>query len=71
MIDLNSINTIAQLGELKLDDLNLHIIVGGNGRCMCGIYDGIPMSCWQIVKRILDERLNTALELWPSLVETE
>jgi hypothetical protein len=38
---------------LKLDDLNIHIIIGGSGRCMCGIYDGVQMSCWQILVRVL------------------
>ena len=29
--------------------INPHIVVGAGRRCMCGVYDGAPLTCGQIL----------------------
>lgn len=38
----------------------VHIIVGPNGKCMCGIYNGIAMTCLQILASVSPE-MNSAM----------
>lgn len=50
---MNEPNTQAEIEALALSDIapQLHIIVGGGGRCLCGMYDGQAMSCQDILFR--------------------
>ena len=44
-------STINDLHQLTRDEIlnNAHVIIGSNGQCMCGIYDGIQFTCKQIL----------------------
>jgi hypothetical protein len=33
---------------------NPHIIVGENKRCLCGIYDGKPVTCGELLSSLAD-----------------
>ena len=33
----------------------VHIITGPNGMCMCGVYDGRPITCLQILAQVSPE----------------
>lgn len=48
----HDVKTIAELHDLRFDDILpfSHIIIGANGKCMCGIYDGQPWTCSEIIK---------------------
>lgn len=48
---LAEITTFKQVDALRLPDLikHLHIIIGPNGMCLCGVYDGQALTCAEIV----------------------
>jgi hypothetical protein len=48
---LQDITTIDQIKALKGEEVaaSVHIIIGPNGMCMCGCYDGHSLSCGQIL----------------------
>lgn len=56
---LEKMSSLIDLDSITLSDImgNAHIIVGGNGRCMCGMYktDGeqSPMHCSDIIQNSL------------------
>lgn len=52
---LGTIKTLAEVQALKLPDIGLytHIVVGQNGACMCGIYDGQMLTCQKIIAMAL------------------
>lgn len=43
--------TVQNLIDLSRQELanRVHIIVGPNGQCMCGMYDTMPMGCADIL----------------------
>jgi hypothetical protein len=49
------VNSLDDIDLLKYTDIrdNIHIIVGGNGRCMCGMYNDNPTSCKNIVEWVI------------------
>lgn len=51
MKTLDEITNAQEIESLTLSDLvkSVHIIVGYNGRCMCGIYDGKAFGCSDIL----------------------
>ena len=56
------INTLTDIDKLVYTDIrdNIHIIVGGNGRCMCGLYNDKPTSCKDIIEWVIknDNKCN-------------
>jgi len=50
------VNTLVDIDKLVYSDIrdSIHIIVGGNGRCMCGIYNNKPTSCKDIVEWVIN-----------------
>ena len=60
-MNLDSISTLDELKGLRYKQIfgSLHIIVGGNGRCMCGVYDGKAIGCSEIIRMATE---NTSLK---------
>ena len=48
---LKNIQTRQQIEALHLTDVlpSSHIIIGPGGKCLCGMYDGQPLFCQQIL----------------------
>lgn len=48
---LNAVETADELDAARFTDMvpHVHIIIGGGGRCMCGIYSGKAFSCSEIL----------------------
>lgn len=49
--ECKTIKDLASLDVGQIDELS-HIIVDKNGKCMCGTYDGRPMTCTDIRRLI-------------------
>lgn len=50
------VNTTDDIDLLKYTDIrdSIHIIVGGNGRCLCGMYNNKLTSCKDIVEWVVN-----------------
>jgi len=51
------------LDQMVFSDVvrNVHIIAGPNGLCLCGVYDGTPMRCGEILARMSPEIMNASI----------
>jgi len=64
--------TLADLDQFDLVDCvkQIHIIVGANGMCLCGIYDGMPRTCADILRNKSEDiqkalvMANCGMERW-------
>lgn len=50
-MQLDKVETLDQIKQLSIWELMAfaHVITGPGGKCMCGVYDGTPMRCQQIL----------------------
>lgn len=62
--ELEAITTLDELDRADLSEFipNTHIIIGSNGRCMCGIYDNKALSCAQILSQ-KSEDIRSAMKI--------
>lgn len=55
--------TFSEIQNLTLLEVvhQVHIIIGPNGMCMCGCYDGYPVTCLDILKQDCQEIASAAI----------
>ncbi len=42
---------------------NTHIIIGPNGQCLCGIYDGVEVRCYDLIITLHPETVRSNVEM--------